>query len=339
MHGSLVSTPHLHLRMKAQEYIQSKLSDLLNPGDLVKPGNDEQLINEILRLTLSKKFRKYSVKPEVLDHIKASIKASVEDNQPIKFTLPFGAYKLWRLSETPEVDWAELFTMMYFSKWLKPICEIYEPGVWFDFFSDDVIIPRLNNIPAGDLKVYNKNFHGLLDFIRPYQPKNLKMTLTRVGDRYNSLADFNTELDQNIAKLASELEGGLPVLNETGRATVELNVKTTPEQRRDPQWREKVQLMHDAYGSASQRRPYYRDPTQHKIMVVNTPLWGMLCVGSTKDTTMKFWVGAGLLKPRDASFRQIILSPHQLEKTKLHLESMAIKGLEGKNLDKIGIID
>lgn len=321
--------------MNIQEYLQLKLEDLRQPSGIEKPTNNEQFAREITRLTLSKKFRKYSVGSEVLEHIKASIEANVKNKEPIKFTLPFGAYKLWRLDEAPEADWAELFTMVYFTNWLKPICAIYEPGVWFDFFSDDVIVPRLNNIPAEDLGAYNHSFHMLLDFMKTYQPKNLNMRLTRVIDQYDTQSDFEEDLEQQMVKLRAKLDNGLPILDEAQKATVELNVKTTPEQEKDLAWREKVQFMHDSYASTSQRRPYYRPLEKHKIMVVTTPLWGMLTVGSTKDSTMKFWVGAGVLKPRDDEFRQVILSPSQLEKAHFDFKDANIEGLIGKNFTRI----
>jgi pyoverdine/dityrosine biosynthesis protein Dit1 len=225
--------------MKLQEYLQSKLDDLLQPAGLPKPADDE-LAEAIVKLMLSKKFRKYSVSPEQLAHIKSSVEDSLNKNEPIKFTLPFGSYKLWRLAEQPEADWAELFTMMYFTKWLKPICEIYEPGVWFDFFSDEVIVPKMNNIPERDVKAYEESFKRVLGFIKPYQPANLNMTLTRVRDQYDNDEAFEADLEQQIINLKSELDGGLPALNDAQRATVELNVKTTSEQATDPQWREKV---------------------------------------------------------------------------------------------------
>jgi len=324
--------------MKPQDYIQSKLNALANPLGMAKPSDEEQLTQEILRLTLSKKFRKYSVGPDPLEHIKASVEANVKHREPIKFVLPFGAYKLWRLDETPEADWAELFTMMYFTKWLKPICEIYEPGVWFDFFSDDVIIPRMNNIPAEDLAAYKSSFQAVLNFIKPFQPENMRMTLSRVIDQYDGQADFDKDYEQQLAKLRASLDGGLPVLDEADKAMIELNVKASPEQLKDPEWREKVKLIHDSYASVNGRRPYYRPLEMRKIMVVTTPLWGMLSVGSTKDSTMKFWIGAGALKPGGGSFRQVILSPNQLEKTKSHVEAVDIENLEGKNFCSIRII-
>lgn len=222
--------------MKAKEYIQSKLEELQQSLGITKPKNGKELREAILRAILSKKFRKYSIDTDHADHIKSVIDLNIKSNQPIKLTLVFGGYKLWRLQEAPKADWAELFSLIYYTKWMKPICELYEPGVWFDFFSDDVIVPKMNNISPDDTKTYQKSFEELLDFIKPYQPKNLAMTLHRVGDQYDSYEDFEADLHKQIELVAADLEGGLPVLSDTARATLDLNVRTTPEQETDPQW-------------------------------------------------------------------------------------------------------
>lgn len=209
--------------------------------------------------------------------------------------------------------------------------------MWFDFFSDDVIVPRLNNLPANDVEAYKTSFEALLKFIKPYQPKNLNMTLSRVIDQYDSPEDFEREFSKQTELLTDKLGGNLPEMDEAAKATVELNVKATPQQKQDPQWREKVQFIHDSYAAVSKRRPYYRPLKMHKIMVVTTPLWGMLTVGSTKDSTMKFWVGAGVLKTRENSFRQVILSPAQLQKIAYQTETTSLDGLRGKNFGRIRV--
>lgn len=321
--------------MNTQDYIRSKLDELKKPASADKPSGDNELAGAITALVLSKKFRKYGLDPERLEHIKNAVRLNVNKSEPIKFTLPFGGYKLWRLSEAPEPDWAELFAMMYYTRWMKPICEIYEPGVWFDFFSDDAVVERMNNTPVEDTRAYRQSFKELLAFIKPYQPDNLDMTFTRVGDQYESQAAFDTELDQRIRETQDELGGGFPNFDETQKATIELNVKLTDEQKSDPLWREKVFLIHESYGKMSKRRPYYRVP--EKIMVVATPLWGMLCVGTTKDSIAKFWCGTGALRTDKESYRMLVLSPGQLEKAEFKTESVKINSLPPKNFDRIRI--
>jgi hypothetical protein len=322
--------------MTAQDYIQTKLDDLKQTTGVEKPANDEQLAEAIFKAFTSKKFRKYSLGQEHADHIKSSIALNIKNKEPIKATLVFGGYKLWRLEETPEVDWAELFSLIYYTNWMKPVCELYEPGVWFDFFSDDVIVAKMNNVSPDDTKAYQEGFKKLLAFIKQYQPTNLNMTLNRVGDQYDSYEDFEKDLDEQIKAKAASLDGGLPVLDDVAKATLDLNVRTTPEQEVDPQWREKVQLMHDGYAQVTGRRPYYRQPD--KLNIMTTPFNGMLSVGTTKDSIMKFWIGAGILKPKDDSFRQIVMSPNQLKQADFEIENVDFAGLDGKNFKQVRVL-
>ena len=88
--------------MKTKEFIEYRLSEL-KPKNRTIPK--EELADFMYKSIMSKKFRKFSVTPEYQEHIKKVINESVKDNLPIKFSFPFGGYKLWRFEETPEVDW------------------------------------------------------------------------------------------------------------------------------------------------------------------------------------------------------------------------------------------
>jgi len=333
-----MSTLHLHLIMTAQEYIQSALDQLKEPIELPQPEDEAELIEAIFRLITSKKFRKYALTEEYATHIKNSIKENVNANQPVNLTFLGGCYKLWRLDEAPESDWAELFAHVYFTRWVKPICAIYKPGVWFDFFLDDVIVSRINNLPESDVEAYRASRQQILDFLKPYQPANLKMTLTGIGSLFESREDYEKELEKSIEKLSSELPGGLPQLTETQIATVTLNVRATPEQLADPKWCEKVELVHSAYMAVKAATGY--STASNKIRVFTQPFPNGTCiaVGTTKDSIAKFWTGVGALKPRDDSYRQLVLAPSQLERAQYTLESVAIEVLEDKNFNHIRVL-
>ncbi|OGL32404.1 hypothetical protein A3E76_02565 [Candidatus Saccharibacteria bacterium RIFCSPHIGHO2_12_FULL_44_22] len=325
--------------MTAQDYIQLKLNELKKPVSLERPGDNDQLIEAIFKALMSKKFRKYSANEDLQKHVRNAIRINVEKNEPINVTFLQGAYKLWRLEETPEADWAELFSLMYYSNWVKPVCEIYQPGVWFDFFVDDLIVPKLDNVDLADIEAYIRSYQTLVDFLKPYQPSNLKMTITTVGSKFSSPEAFNESLQRNVEKLTAETPGGLPELTESQRAMVELNTKPTDEQLKDPKWREKVYHLHNAY-MATKAEPGYHKGRPEKIMAFTQPLPSgtTISVGTTKDSVMKFWVGVGVLKPSDDSFRQIILSPGQLKETRFEFEDVRIEGLEGKNFKKVRVL-
>ncbi len=325
--------------MTAQDYIQNKLEELRQPTDLEKPKNPDELIDAIFKALMSKKFRKYTANEELRQSARNAIKLNVEKNEPINLTFLHGAYKLWRLEEAPEVDWAELFSLMYYTNWVKPICELYEPGVWFDFFVDDYIVNRLNNIPMADIHAYIESYQKLMDFLKPYQPVNLKMTITTVGSQFPSEEAFNNSLQGNLEKLTATTPGGLPVLNDAQRTMVELNAKPTTEQLKDPKWREKVFHLHNAY-MPTKAEPGYHKGRPEKIMVFTQPLPSgtTISVGTTKSSIMKFWIGVGALQPNKESYSQVILSQGQLAKTKYELESTEIQGLDGKNFKQIRIL-
>lgn len=323
--------------MTAQDYIQTKLEELKSPLGLPRVADKEELVDAIFRALMSKKFRKYSANDELKEQLRNAIKLNVENNEPINVTFLHGAYKLWRLEETPDADWAELFSLMFYSSWVKPICEIYEPGVWFDFFVDDYIITRLDNIPKEDVQSYIDSYQTLINFLKSYQPDNLKMTITTVGGQFASEEAFDKSLYSNLEKLTKETPGGLPVLNDAQVAMVELNTKPTDEQLKDPRWKEKVYHLHNAY-MATKAEPGYHKGRPEKIMAFTQPLPSgtTISVGTTKSSIMKFWIGVGVLQQIQDGFKQIILSPSQLEKTSFDWQDVNL-GIEGKNFNKIRV--
>ncbi|MFA6520708.1 MAG: hypothetical protein WCT44_03855 [Candidatus Paceibacterota bacterium] len=321
--------------MGAKEFIEHKLWELKSTDRKVENFSSKtELKDFIFKTIMSKKFRKFSVTPvDYLVHIKGAIENSIEHDLPIKFIWPFGGYKLWRLKEAPEVDWAELFTLIYFAKWLKPITDVYKPGVWFDFSSDDVIVERMNNIPKSDTESYAKSFQMIIDFLKSYLPENFKFTMTPVSSYYTP-EEFEEDLKNKIEKMQTDL-GGLPVLDDRSKRMVEMNVKLKPNQDTDPLWREKVELIHQSYYTVSRRRAYNR--SKEKILVFCTSMDNCVAVGTTKTSVAKFWPGAGGLRKTNESFIEYVLSPSQIEKQKFTWEPISIKGLSGKNFNQIRI--
>lgn len=298
-------------------------SDFKNPADLV---------DFLYKAIMSKKFRKYSVNPEYQKHIRSAIELNVRNGEPIKIAIAFGGYKLWRFEESPEPDWAELFSMIYYAYWLKPIADAYKPGVWFDFYSDDVIVKHIDNIPREDTEGYCKVFREILAFMKRYLPGNMNFTLNRVGEQYASEQEFLSDVEAQKRIL---IEKNQTPLTEEQKGILNLNVRLNPGQERDPEWREKVQLMHDAYMLASKRRPYYRVPD--KIVAITKKLDNAIAVGTTKTSIAKFWAGVGALKRQDNNFIETILTPAQLASVKFTWEPLTIDGLNGKNFTRIRI--
>lgn len=324
--------------MTAQEYIESSLSELQQPVELPIPQSPDEMAQAVFQLLTSKKFRKYSLTPEYTEHIRGAIRENIANNQPINLTFMGGSYKLWRLDESPECDWAELFALVHYSRWVKSICAIYEPGVWFDFMLDDFIVSKLHTASDEDVAAYRASRDKLLEFLKPYQPKKLHMTNTGIGTLFDSADDYESRLDNAFKQLQSELPGGLLSVDDKTLATVELNANVTPEKKADPQWREKIETLHSAYMRIKGETGYSTMSTKIRAFTQPFPNGTCIAVGSTKDSVAKFWVGIGALKPKDDSYRQLVLSPGQLDKAEFDWQDVVIQGLEGKNFKRIRVL-
>lgn len=327
--------------MKIQDYILSQLELLKSPFlSETRPKDNNELVQTVFTTLLSKKFRKYSIPEDNQKIIKSALEQNIANKEPIQIIWPFGGYKLWRLEETPEVDWAELFTMIHIAKWLRPVCAMYPKGVEFTFWFDEVVISQMNNIPQSDLDAYRKSFTDLLDFIQQWLPSNLKFETFLERSQYENNEAFQEGLKIEMDKLKKAREANPEPLSDDAIRSIEMNVKLTPEQAKDPLWREKIDLMHYAYYNLQEKqdrvRPSYTKANITAFATFFEP--NVIPIGTTKTSIVRFWVGVGALKKRGDSFIETILSPSQIEKTKAEWAPVEINDLSGKNFKKIRVL-
>jgi pyoverdine/dityrosine biosynthesis protein Dit1 len=314
--------------MTAQEYIQKRLNGIKD----IKVKQEGNLADFIYNTIMSKKFRKYSMNPEAYPKIRKAIELNIENNEPIKIVIPFGSYKLWKFKESPETDWAELFAMIYYAYWLKPITDVYKPGVWFDFCADDAILELMNNIPEEDTNNYKKTFRELIKFIQPYLPENFKYTFSPVGERYSSKEEFLADLNNQIDKLK---QNGITPLVEKDIRRMKTNIKTDKKEEIDL---EENHLMHDAYMNVSKRRSYHQTPDRISISATPFGKRTAIPIGTTKTSAVQFQVGIGVLGKHKDDLIEYIYSFSQLEKSKFNWENINFNELSGKNFKKIRIL-
>lgn len=328
--------------MTPKDYILSQLKSLNEPLPLgLQPEGDSEMADAIFKVLLSKKFRKFSIPEGNQAIIRAAIEKNIANKEPIKISWPFGGYKLWRLAEAPEADWAELFTMMYIAQWLKAACAMYSPGIDFTFWEDEVVISKMNNIPQHELDTYQQSFIDLLNFISPYLPTNLKFDFFLERSQYESADVFEAELKIEMEKLKQARAKDPQPLSDKARSSIDLNVKVTPDQALDPLWREKIDLMHYAYYNLQESKSTVRKAYSTENITAFTTFFepNVIPIGSTKTSIVRFWVGVGALQRRGDSFIETILSPSQIEKAQFEWETVEIKELVGKNFKKIRILE
>jgi hypothetical protein len=323
-----------------QAYILDQLKKLQAiPLSAFNQLSDTEMTEAVYASLMSKKFRKYSVPEKNQKIIKDAIAKNVASGEPIKISWPFGGYKLWRLEESPEPDWAELFTIMHIVNWLKPVSALYAPGVTFTFWVDEVVISMMNNVPEEDLDTYQKNFANLLKFIEPKIPANIRFEVFLERSQYESQEAFVSLLQAEMGTLQQIRERERYSLSPSAKRSIEMNVRTSLEQLRDPLWMEKVDLMHYAYYNLQEKqnrvRPTYASENITAFSVFFEP--NVIPIGTTKNSIAKFWVGVGILEHRKDSYLETILSPSQIEQVPTKWEPVTIAGLTGKNFSRIRV--
>ncbi|MBD3363514.1 L-tyrosine/L-tryptophan isonitrile synthase family protein [Candidatus Dojkabacteria bacterium] len=292
---------------------------------------------------MNKSYRKWSVDNDAQKHIKQAIHLNFKDDKPIEFTFPFGGYKLWRLASYPEVDWAEFFTISYYSRYVSPILKVYKPGVNFTFSSDDVIIERMDNIPKEDTDAYFRSFQKLIFEFSKHYPDNMKMNITRVGDLY-SQKEFENELAENVEKVKNHYINEGEERKKKMLKTSKLNIKFKGAEDWTKLSKEEQQakiamgpIYHDAHCSLSKRRDFVRG--KNKVVLFTTPISNAIAIGTSKSSITKFWTGTGILEKRNGDYKDRILSPQQIKALeKLEKEALKIDLIPLKNFNKITIV-
>jgi hypothetical protein len=322
--------------MTAQEHIMTQLQALAQPVPFEDIGSTP-LEDAIFAKVMSKKFRKLKADEATIQTAKRAIAYAVKRQEPVTVSFLFGGNKLWRFEEAPEVDWAELFSLIYFVRWMKSIASVYPHGARLDYYSEDVAVETLNNITKEETEAYSQSFRGMLEWAKPYIPNGDTVTYRRYGDEYARYEDYLQELEAAKAELLKQNGGKLPILSEALKAATELNVRLFPGQDDDPDWREKVELNHKALEATETiEHQYFKDES----LVMACPTWysGWIATGSTKRSYAKFWAGVGVLEQSAKGYSELVLTPKQLQAATNEWESVDLPGLTGKNFSKIRIV-
>lgn len=309
--------------------------DKLMPLNNSAPSDD--IVDKIYRCLMSSKFRRKSVCDSLKQHVREAIVYNVERNQPINITFLQGCYKLWRFDESPEADWAELFALMHYAKWVKSVLSIYQPGVVFDFYVDDLIMERISNYRRDEILSYQYSFQKVMDFVMSHCSKNLYFKITTVSSQYSDESDFWNKLDIAVANWRKPED---IKLDESTKAMIDLNYRPIENEEHGTYWREKIMCIHDAH-SAMEERLNYREASG-KILAMPQHYSGAdsrLFVGSTKDSYIKYWVGVGALRRKGESFVATVLSPKQLANASFSMQDVKIEGLNTKNFNKIRVLE
>lgn len=303
----------------------------------------EGVKNYIFRKLNSSKFRASSMPDELKTKVMDKITFCVENKLPIHITVPFGGFKKWQLPSYPEVDWAEVFNIILLRQYLSPIAAGYEHGVLLNYFSDEIFISKMNNIPQTDLDIYNNQFRDLLDYFSEFLPSNFKVKFSKIRD-YISQEEIFNRFDKTVVELKGKWNSLPQETRELRLNKSERNYKADLSKLTE---KEKYNLLfestliHDAFifGDWDSDTPWAFDKDMIAVGFRYTNAWG-IHLKSSRSSTVQFWVGTGVLIKREEVFIPSILTYEQYLKTENNLKTFNVNLFpeKFKNLNTIKIL-
>jgi len=334
------------LSMNTNKYLTNLLTDI--PDYKISDEEKKSIAFEGIEKYIFNKLNSSNYKatsmPEVLEkRVKEKILKSVEQKKPIHITVPFGGYKKWQLPTYPYPDWSEVFYMILLRDYLSPISGIYEHGVLLEFFSDEIFVSRMNNIPQRDLDEYNDQFSKIVEWFSNYLPKNFEIKSSKIRE-FISQEEILKRFDKDIEKLKKKW-ASLPKkerefrLNKSER-NYKGDLSKLPKEEKNRILLEST-LVHDAFifGDWDKDTPWAFDELMIAIGNRYTGSWG-IHIKSTKSSTNQFWVGIGVLKEKNGDFIPSSLTYNQYIELqpKLKEERVDLFPKEFKNLRSAFVI-
>ena len=262
----------------------------------------DELVQYIVTCIRSSRFRKSKLDQHTLELIRANVIAAVKSKKPIKFSVPFGAYKGWKLPTHPETDWAEVFNIRHMINYMLPIAQVYQEGVIIYYTYQDDIMHKISNLPKSHFEQYKKCFSELLNY---YNTKlfNIKFELFPINRLYSSheayISDFQKEFEYNIQHWTQKYSRAeREKKTRSARNNLARKGSTDYSALSEEEWEEKCiisAMQTDAVDCLYWRRKFNKRSDKIQLVFVRGPE-NSVHIGSCLTSTAHFWAGTGVLE-------------------------------------------
>lgn len=323
------------LESLVNDYINNKLLNLCNL--------ETKLETSMIDRLFAKKFRKYSIDPQVRIDVETKLNNIIEKKLPLNFVPSFGGYKHWWTPTYPTIDWAEIFNMKFMLEYLVPICANYKSNKSsIEYESEEIILSELNNVPQSGLDEYTKTFRQALEYFNNKQ-KYIEMKLSLAREQYKNYNFNKQKLLERIKEMIPEYtkrfnnyssqdqEKRIQKARTNFKLDGVVDYSNLSEVEKEELYK-KSRIFNEAFLDAD----YEVRGNDFFEKENNIPLlfsFGLgpggeawLHIGSSKSSMTDFWAGTGILEIREnGQIIERILSRNQFENIKNKLIKINVK--------------
>lgn len=323
--------------------IQTKPSESLSEEEtqyIAKEGIEKFILSRLVH----KRFRHSAPPEELRVNLQKKIHNSITLDKPIHICVTFGGYKKWQLPTYPNPDWSEVFNIVQLREYLAPIAAAYQPGVCLEYYSDEIIVPRLDQYPQEDVDSYTHQFQSLIAWFQDYLPARFTLKFSKVGDSI-PYDEFWRRIENELPALREKWDA-LPVDEQELRLKKsERNHKGDMSTMSADEKQEMLiesNLLHDAFaiGNWDEGATWGFGDLDIAVGFVSTGNWGIR-LKSTRSSANQFWVGIGALKQRGEEYIPTSLTYDQYVKVESQLmqEPVSVFPEEFINLKSIPVLN
>ena len=332
-----------------QNTIQTYLNNLLTiyPTYSLTSEDKKRIETEgiavyLLAKILSNKYRKTSIDETTRQTIFTNIQTCIDENKPLRFTIPIGGYKKWQLPTAPEVDWSEFFHLRYMCEYFAPLLAVYKPGVILDYFSNAWLIKYISYYPQSDLDAYTASFRKLIDVLKPSFPSNLQLRYFVTSEQkpesvlIDRILKNKPQVEVEWEKLSKdEQQERLAYSDRNIRWDIlEKNGELSQEERN--RIIKEGKIIHDALLKGGWNSDLFYLRNDHAIPLIHRKSHSeFLHLATCAGSFVQFWVGIGLLEVKDDILYRRILSMNQHKEVKEKLQSAQVDLLPLHNFKNI----
>lgn len=170
----------------------------------------ESTVDALIRLILRSPYRRSSIGESSAEDVHRKVTEALTRQDPIRFSVPFGCYKLWRLSASPWPDWAEVFWLVYLMSYVAPIAAAYRGGTSLELTYCSIGVEEANCLLEGSIERYAIRLQSILNCCLNRSPiEGLEVRLFDVAQLYAG-DEGQVEFERNVAYAQCEWFRSIP---------------------------------------------------------------------------------------------------------------------------------
>ena len=175
------------------------VNDYINNKVLKVDNLPTELNGTMIDRLFAKKFRKYSIAPDVKVYVSEKLENILKKKLPLTFVPSFGGYKHWWCPTYPTIDWAEIFNMKFMLEYLSPIYNNYKDNkTTIEYESEEIILSELNNVPQSGLDEYTRTFRLACDYFNSLLNNKVELKLSLAREQYK---DYNFDKQKLLNRI------------------------------------------------------------------------------------------------------------------------------------------